>query len=47
MAKELTAKQKQKRLERARKDGKITRKEAKDLRALGISSKKITNTKKN
>ena len=46
MAKKLTAKQKQKRLERARKDGKVTRKEAKDLRALGISSKKITNTKK-
>ena len=45
MAKKLTAKQKQKRLQKARKDGKVTRKEAKDLRALGISSKKITNTK--
>jgi len=42
MAKTLTAKQKQKKLQEARKDGKISAKEARDLRELGVSEKNIT-----
>ena len=47
MAKKLTAKQKQRRLRQARKDGKITRNEAKKLAALGVNKKQITSTGKN
>lgn len=42
MAKKLTAKQKQDKLKAARKDGKISAKEARNLRSLGISEKNIT-----
>jgi len=42
--KKVTAKQKQKALAKARKDGKVSAKEARSLRSLGISAKKITNT---
>ena len=46
MAKKLNAKQRQKKLQQARKDGKVTAKEARNLRNLGVSAKKITNTNK-
>ena len=45
MARKLTAKQKQNKLKRARKDGKVTTQEATKLASLGIGSGKITNTK--
>ena len=40
------SKKQKKKLQAARKDGKITRREAKSLQSLGISNKKIDNTKK-
>ena len=46
MAKKLNAKQRQKKLQQARKDGKVTAKEARNLRNLGVSENKITNTNK-